>query len=376
MGHKTTSIHVVAVKASAGRHFDDEHREKLDYIRNDRIDLNESWKENPDVSLLQRRIELAEIVKKETGRGMQKKATPIRDGVVVVSDETTMDDLHELAAEFEKLYKIKTIEIYLHEDEGFTDPDTEVWKQNRHAHMIFDWLDHKTGKSIKLAQHETSEMQDVCARVLKMKRGTKVEYSDGVVTGRGDYKRKVKNKEAKRHLAPKEWKRKQEHLRTKDAKQSIVYNSGRMAKFRGDVHVKSTIKSVHSIFMAKDSQIDEAISKHESDIIEHDGVVSDLQEALRRKSDENKQLQHDIYHEKLKRDSLEKEKAELKLKLEKELSNKLNAAYEKGGKDKSDAWHKLTKKSRLKIVNQAGNYRIIPMTKQETQKIEGPSMGR
>ena len=44
----------------------------------------------------------------------------------------------------------------------------EVWKPNLHAHIVFDWYDHSTGKSIKTTSLDAIEMQTICAEVLGM----------------------------------------------------------------------------------------------------------------------------------------------------------------------------------------------------------------
>ena len=44
---------------------------------------------------------------------------------------------------------------------------------NYHAHIVWDWMDHTTGKSHKLSEKNMSEMQDMLADMLKMERGQK-----------------------------------------------------------------------------------------------------------------------------------------------------------------------------------------------------------
>ena len=51
----------------------------------------------------------------------------------------------------------------------------EVWKPNLHAHIVFDWYDHSTGKSIKTTSLDAIEMQTICAEVLGMERGVSSE---------------------------------------------------------------------------------------------------------------------------------------------------------------------------------------------------------
>lgn len=48
---------------------------------------------------------------------------------------------------------------------------TGKWIPNHHCHMIFDWIDHKTGKSFKLNKYDTSKLQTLVAESLGMERG-------------------------------------------------------------------------------------------------------------------------------------------------------------------------------------------------------------
>lgn len=69
---------------------------------------------------------------------MQKKATPIREGVVVIEDGTTLRQLQDFAGRLEERFGIHTFQIYTHKDEGASvwDGNAETWKPNYHAHMI------------------------------------------------------------------------------------------------------------------------------------------------------------------------------------------------------------------------------------------------
>lgn len=108
-----------------------------------------------------------------TGQKMQKKATPIREGVLLISKDTSMQDLKKLANKLEQNFGIKTIQIHLHKDEGHRDKLSGVWKENLHAHMVFNWTDSNTGKSLKLNKDDMSKMQDITAETLDLERGLK-----------------------------------------------------------------------------------------------------------------------------------------------------------------------------------------------------------
>ena len=69
--------------------------------------------------------------------------------------------------------RCKPIEtIDLDHDEGHADPDTDDLKQNHHAHIIVDGLNHETEKTVKIDSNVCKEMQTVLAESLGMERGT------------------------------------------------------------------------------------------------------------------------------------------------------------------------------------------------------------
>ena len=87
---------------------------------------------------------------------MQAKAEPFREGVVVIKEDTTMEELQELGIRFQEKFGVTPVQIAIHKDEGHW--QGEVWKPNLHAHIVFDWYDHSTGKSIKTTSLDAIEM--------------------------------------------------------------------------------------------------------------------------------------------------------------------------------------------------------------------------
>lgn len=133
---------------------------------------------------------IGRMVKEKTGRAMQTKererinkktgkvtkiagCTPLREGVVVCKADTTMEQLRHFADLCRQRFGITAIQIHLHCDEGHClDPnDTSTWKPNYHAHVIWDWMNHETGKSYKLDNEDISLVQDMAAEALGMERG-------------------------------------------------------------------------------------------------------------------------------------------------------------------------------------------------------------
>lgn len=96
---------------------------------------------------------------------------PVREAVVVIKENTTMQDLHNLSKRLEEELKIRVFQIAIHKDEGHYDKDTNEWKPNYHAHLVADWQDLETGKTLKHQSFHYSKMQDITAECLGMERG-------------------------------------------------------------------------------------------------------------------------------------------------------------------------------------------------------------
>ena len=163
---------------------------------------NEQWI-NPDFGspdLQMHYDNIKQMVKEKTGRAMQEKererkgkngkiikvagCSPIREGVLLVKADTTMADVKKFGDECQRRWGITPLQIFLHKDEGHWlsgQPDAEDkesfqvgerwFKPNYHAHIVFDWMNHDTGKSQKLNDDDMMEMQTLASDILSMQRG-------------------------------------------------------------------------------------------------------------------------------------------------------------------------------------------------------------
>ena len=163
---------------------------------------NEQWI-NPDFgsSDLQTHYDnIKRMVKEKTGRAMQEKererkgkngkiikvagCSPVREGVLLIKPDTTLADVKKFGEECQRRWGITPLQIFLHKDEGHWlsgQPDAEdkesfqvgeKWfKPNYHAHIVFDWMNHDTGKSQKLNDDDMMAMQTLASDILSMKRG-------------------------------------------------------------------------------------------------------------------------------------------------------------------------------------------------------------
>ena len=220
-----SSIHIKSCNVkSSGAH----NRRTAEYMRNigeSRIYIvpelsadNEQWI-NPDFgnSNLQTHYDnIKRMVKEKTGRAMQEKererkgkngkiikvagCSPIREGVLLIKPDTTLADVKKFGEECQRRWGITPLQIFLHKDEGHWlngQPDAEdkesfqvgeKWfKPNYHAHIVFGWMNHDTGKSQKLNDNDMMEMQTLASDILFMERGQSKTITDKEHLERNDF---------------------------------------------------------------------------------------------------------------------------------------------------------------------------------------------
>lgn len=168
-----SSIHIVPIKSGSRAH--NTRKTKLGYVREELTKNNWSgYSRNPfydKKSLGQIKEDLKVLVKEKTGRAMQEKATPLREAVFNFEERHTNEEISKAITSVAKKFGIKGVELHIHRDEGHEVPNTGEWIPNYHAHVIFDFIDHNTGKSVKLGRQDMSDMQTALAEALGMERG-------------------------------------------------------------------------------------------------------------------------------------------------------------------------------------------------------------
>ena len=177
--------------------------------------LNLSWR-NPAYSkpLPELFEDMKVLVKQKTGRAMQckpvettdrktgKKKTrsgcsAIREGCPPIKPDTRIEDFAPFVHWLEG-YGITVISIDLHHDEGHPDPETDDLLPNHHAHIIVDWLNHETGKTVKIDNEVCKQMQTVLAESLDMERGTPKEDTGIEGLSAIEYKEKMASAHVKK----------------------------------------------------------------------------------------------------------------------------------------------------------------------------------
>ena len=210
-----TSINFKAAKSDSEIH--NFRKKSFDYIRKDLTHKNEYWMEQ---KIADRLLKIEAFCKEKSGRKLQKNAMPVREAVVVIKENTTMQDLHNLSKRLEEELKIRIFQIAIHKDEGHYDKDTKEWKPNYHAHLVADWQDLQTGKTLKHQSFHYSKMQDLAAECLDMERGV-----SGSLTRLEAVEFKIKKKEEDLKILEERYSQMQQEMESKKAEDLIVKES-------------------------------------------------------------------------------------------------------------------------------------------------------
>ena len=210
-----TSINFKAAKSDSEIH--NFRKKSFDYIRKDLTYKNEYWIEQ---KIAVRLLKIESYCKEKSGRKLQKNAMPVREAVVVIKENTTMQDLHNLSKRLEEELKIRIFQIAIHKDEGHYDKDTKEWKPNYHAHLVADWQDLQTGKTLKHQSFHYSKMQDLAAKCLDMERGV-----SGSLTRLEAVEFKIKKKEEDLKILEERYNEIKTELESKKSEDLIVKES-------------------------------------------------------------------------------------------------------------------------------------------------------
>ena len=210
-----TSINFKVAKSDSEIH--NFRKKSFDYIRKDLTHKNEYWMEQKIADQIQK---IESYCKEKSGRKLQKNAMPIREAVVVIKENTTMQDLHNLSKRLEEELKILIFQIAIHKDEGHFDKETKEWKPNYHAHLVADWQDLETGKTLKHQSFHYSKMQDLAAECLEMERGV-----SGSLTRLEAVEFKIKKKEEDLKILEERYSQMQQEMESKRSEELIVKES-------------------------------------------------------------------------------------------------------------------------------------------------------
>ena len=269
---------------------------------------NEQWI-NPDFGSpeLQAHYEdIKRMVKEKTGRAMQEKererkgkngkiikvagCSPIREGVLLVRPDTTLADVHKFGEECQRRWGITPLQIFLHKDEGHwlngqpapEDMESfqvgERWfKPNYHAHIVFDWMNHDTGKSRKLNDDDMMQMQTLASDILLMERGKSKAVTGKEHLERNDFIIEKQKAELQRIEAIKRHKEQQVNLAEQELRQ--VKSEIRTDKLKSAATDAATViaSGVGSLFgSGKMKKLEQSNEELHQEIAKRDKGIDDL----------------------------------------------------------------------------------------------------
>jgi DNA repair exonuclease SbcCD ATPase subunit len=325
------SVHVKPCNiAQSERHNrrDAEYIKSLDpkklYVRLDLSKYNSSYvaPETKDVTLQQHLESIRAMVKQKTGRSMQEKdveytdkngkvrvrkgCSPIRECVVVINEDTRLKALLRFTRMVETRWGIKALQVHLHRDEGHYEipGDDSTWKPNYHAHIIWDWMDHTTGKSIKLDADDMSAMQDMVAEALNMERGVKKSETGLDHLERNDFILQKQEKEKKRLEAEKRKIQSERDVAKNQARQATEEKTKaeKKAQEAKEEAQKAVAEKNEAEQKTKDAKT--ALASAESKITEKQSEIDRLQQRINIEQAALEGLQSEVEEKRREKDSI------------------------------------------------------------------------
>ena len=287
------------------------------YVVSELSASNEQWI-NPDFGSpeLQTHYEnIKRMVKEKTGRAMQEKererkgkngkivklagCSPIREGVLLVRSDTTLADVRKFGEECQRRWGITPLQIFLHKDEGHWlngQPEAEDresfkvgdrwFKPNYHAHIVFDWMNHETGKSRKLNDEDMAAMQTMASNILLMERGQAKAVTGKEHLERNDFIIKKQKAELQRIEETKRHKEQQVSLAEQELKQvKAEIRTDKLKSAATDVATAIT-SGVGSLFGSGNMK---SLERRNEDL--QDRILELENEARQRERQQTKQIQ-------------------------------------------------------------------------------------
>ena len=311
---------------------------------------NEQWINhdfgNPELQAHYENIK--RMVKEKTGRAMQEKererkgkngkiikvagCSPIREGVLLIRPDTTLADVHKFGEECQRRWGITPLQIFLHKDEGHWlngQPDPEDresfkvgkrwFKPNYHAHIVFDWMNHDTGKSRKLNDDDMMQMQTLASDILLMERGKSKAITGKEHLERNDFIIEKQKAELQRIEAIKRHKEQQVNLAEQELRQ--VKSEIRTDKLKSAATDAATViaSGVGSLFgSGKMKKLEQSNEELRQEIAKRDKGIDDLKAQMQRMQEQHgKQIRNlqGIHNQEL--EAKDKEISRLNILLEK-----------------------------------------------------------
>ena len=163
------------------------------------------------------------------------------------------------------------------EDEESFQIGSRWFKPNYHAHIVFDWMNHDTGKSRKLNDEDMTEMQSLASDILLMERGQSKAVTGKEHLERNDFIIEKQKAELQRMDAAKRHKEEQINLAEQELRQ--VKSEIRTDKLKGAATDAATVivSGVGSLFgSGKMKKLELSNEELRQEIAKRDKGIDDL----------------------------------------------------------------------------------------------------
>ena len=262
-------------------------------------------------SISETRKAIYEDYKLHHGRKLNTKATPIREAVVNLNENHTMEDLKKLSEMLDKDYQMKVLHIAIHRDEGHIDKTGEE-KINYHAHIVFSNYDFDKHITIKRDKDVMRKLQTDVANCLGMERGE--ENSQKVRLDHRQYKRAMQEVEEKTKELQRELKE------VKQENTELKYSFKEMQK---------TITSLENLTVEQKRELHSLNSKVKNEKAEYEELLKKLDDLKQDKAPKtNESILNDKSIEKQEKEVLGSLKDDFQSELEANKKGLLGKSYE------------------------------------------------
>ena len=165
----------------------------------------------------------------------------------------------------------------------------EKWfKPNYHAHIVFDWMNHETGKSRKLNDEDMAKMQTLASDILMMERGQSKNVTGKEHLERNDFIIEKQKAELQRIEAIKRHKEQQVNLAEQELRQ--VKSEIRTDKLKSVATDAATViaSGVGSLFgSGKMKKLEQSNDELRQEIAKRDKGIDDLKAQMQRMQEQH-----------------------------------------------------------------------------------------
>lgn len=234
--------------------------------------------------------------------------SPIREAVIITKPDTKLSDFRPVMDWLRKK-GCTPIRLDLHFDEGHDSKKTGKRHINNHAHLVIDWMDWKTGSTVKLGKRDMSELQTVLAKALGMERGELKEVTGKEYIDQANYRAMAQAKE-NREIAEENEQLKAEHddltSAVEDKQRQVDNLDAQVSAIEGDITAKTgtrlSLESAISMLQQEVTALED--SKRKADrkarasiwqrvaaVFGADKIINDLRKKLKQQEEQLKAVE-------------------------------------------------------------------------------------